>query len=65
MTRNLGDLNNWTKVELSQVICQALHGTEKPFPFNHFKVIRMARRSKATLVKHCERAIEVLSQRSS
>ena len=64
--RNLGNLNEWTKVELAQVINQALHAKKEPFPADHFKVQRMAKRSKKpALIENCELALTALSDLSA
>lgn len=63
--RNIGDLNNWTKVELAQVINQALLAKLEPLPADHFRVKRMAKRSnKKALVESCELALNVISDLS-
>ena len=62
-SRNLGDLAQWTKIELSQVINQALLNKKEPLPADHFRVQRMANRSKkAELIRNCELAIEIISK---
>ena len=61
--KNLGDLNNWTKNDLARVITQALFNTNTPLPADHFQVKRQMKQSKPHLVKQCENAIEIISQR--
>ena len=61
--RNLGNLNEWTKVELAQVINQALLNKSDPLPADHFRVKRMANRCKKDqLVRNCELALNALSK---
>ena len=59
--RNIGNLSEWTKIELAQVIYQALENTPQPFPADHFKVQRMAKRhNKDFLIRTCDTALSAM-----
>ena len=55
--RDLGNLDSWTRVELAQVVVQSLYNSPTaPAPEN-VNVRRLARRSKAHLVRLAELAL--------
>jgi hypothetical protein len=61
---DLGDLNNWTKIDLARVIVQALFNSDKPPAADNVNVKRQARKSKDLLLQFAPRAIEALNQRA-
>jgi hypothetical protein len=63
--RNLGDLNNWTKTELAQVIVQDFLNLPHPARKDSFKVRQMSRRNKQQLIEQCERSIERIAHRGN
>ena len=61
--KNLGDLNNWTKIDLARVILKAIHDADKPFPADHWRVKQMVRKNKkASLVDSCQHAINQIDR---
>ena len=62
--KNLGDLNNWTKIDLARVILKAVMDADTPLPADHFRVKRMVRvNKKAALVDSCQHAINQIDHK--
>ncbi len=61
--KDLGNLNNWTKNDLSRVIVQALMNLDAPAKPDNFQVKLEMKKKKIVLVNLATQAIEVINQK--
>lgn len=65
MMKNLGKLENWTKLDLARVIIQALYNLDEPPKPTNIHVKRAQRHNKPWLIHQAEWAIEILYNRET